>query len=412
MVSVNPGRGEEERFAKNPLLSPPVQLCHNGNKAAVKICLVTETFPPEVNGVSTTLNQLVTGLVGKGHHLHVIRPRQFKNDGPGKGKAFSEDLVRGMPIPGYDVLKMGLAGINQLKRNWERFSPDIIHIATEGPLGIQALISALRHGIPVVSSFHTNFHTYGKHYRLGFLTGIGLAGLKFFHNKTRLTLVPSEDSRQTLCKSGFKNLEIMGRGGGYGTVFPAKRDPLLRQSWEAKREDPVMLYVGRIAGEKNIPLALRAYERLKLLCPQLKFVLVGDGPERAEIQKAHPGLIFAGMKTGEDLARHYASGDFFLFPSITETFGNVVLEAMASGLAVLAYDYASPRTCIRPGKNGWLAPFNDTEAFLHQSKRLLQERDRWPAIGKAARKTAEGFNWDSILQTYLGHIESVCTSCE
>lgn len=378
----------------------------------MKICLVTETFPPEVNGVSMTLNQLVTRLVAKGHRLHVIRPRQSENDGSGKGKDFSEDLVRGIPIPGYDVLKMGLAGRNQLKKNWERFSPDIIHIATEGPLGIQALFSALRHNIPVVSSFHTNFHAYGKHYRLGFLTGIGLAGLKFFHNKTRLTLVPSEDSRQTLRKSGFKNLEIMGRGVNTELFSPAKRDLSLRQSWEAKRDDPVMLYVGRIAGEKNIPLALRAYERLKSLCPNLKFVLVGDGPERAQIQNAHPGLIFAGMKTGEDLARHYASGDFFLFPSITETFGNVVLEAMASGLAVLAYDYASPRTCIRHGENGWLAPFDDAEAFLRQSKRLLQERDRWHAIGRAARKTAERFSWDGILKTYLGHIERVCTFCE
>ena len=377
----------------------------------MKICLVTETFPPEVNGVSTTLNQLVTGLVGNGHRLHVIRPRQSKSDGPGKGKAFSEDLVRGMPIPGYDVLKMGLAGINQLKRNWERFSPDIIHIATEGPLGIQALISALRHDIPVVSSFHTNFHTYGKHYHLGFLTGIGLAGLKLFHNKTRLTLVPSEDLRQTLRNTGFKNLKIMGRGVDTELFSPAKRDPLLRQSWGVRGEDPVMIYVGRIAGEKNIPLAIQAYEMLKRLCPELKFVLVGDGPERSSIERAHPELIFTGMKTGEELARHYASGDFFLFPSITETFGNVVIEAMASGLAVLAYNYASPRTCIRHGENGWLAPFDDSKAFLRQSKRLILERERWPAIRISAREIAETFSWDSILETYIRHVEAVRRSC-
>ena len=377
----------------------------------MKICLVTETFPPEVNGVSMTLNQLVTGLVGKGHRLHVIRPRQSKNDGPGKGKTFSEDLVRGMPIPGYDVLKMGFAGINQLKRNWEKFSPDIIHIATEGPLGIQALISALRHDIPVVSSFHTNFHTYGKHYHLGFLTGIGLAGLKFFHNKTRLTLVPSEDLRQTLRNTGFKNLKIMGRGVDTELFSPEKRDYSLRQSWGVRGEDPVMIYVGRIAGEKNIPLAVQAYEMLKRLCPELKFVLVGDGPERSTIQRAHPELVFTGMKTGEDLARHYASGDFFLFPSITETFGNVVLEAMASGLAVLAYDYASPQTCIRHGVNGWLAPFNDSKAFLRQSKRLIRERERWHAIRISAREIAEMFTWDSVLQTYIRHVEAVRRSC-
>ena len=379
---------------------------------AVKICLVTETFPPEVNGVSMTLNRLVTGLVDKGHQLRVIRPRQSKKDAAGKDKVFSEDLVRGIPIPGYDVLKMGLAGFNQLKSNWEWFSPDVVHIATEGPLGAQALFSALRHKIPVVSSFHTNFHTYGKHYRLGFLTEIGLAGLRYFHNKTRLTLVPSDDVRESLATSGFKNLEIMGRGVDAELFSPSKRDSALRRSWGVREEHPVMIYVGRIAGEKNIPLAVEAYEMLKPLCPELKFVLVGDGPERPAIEKAHPELIFTGMKIGEELARHYASGDFFVFPSITETFGNVVPEAMASGLAVLAYDYASPRSCISHGENGWLAPLDDSKAFLRQSKRIIQEQEGWPAIRRAAREFAETLTWDSILQTYLRHVEAVGITCE
>ena len=378
----------------------------------MKICLVTETFPPEINGVSMTLSRLVTGLVRCGHHLHVIRPRQFKTDGRGNGQVYSQDLVRGIPIPGYDVLKMGLAGFNQLKRNWKTFTPDIIHIATEGPLGIQALFSALHHKIPVVSSFHTNFHAYGKHYNLGLLTDIGLAGLKFFHNKTRLTLVPSEDLRETLRETGFKNLKIMGRGVDTKLFSPGKRDPSLRQSWGVRDNDPVMIYVGRIAGEKNIPLAVKAYEILKHIRPELKFVLVGDGPERSAIEKIHPEFIFTGMKKEEELARHYASGDFFLFPSTTETFGNVVTEAMASGLVVLAYDYASPREYIRQGENGWLAPFDDSEAFLQQAKRLIQRREQWPDMRKSARKTAETLSWDSILQTYIRNLEEVRISCE
>ena len=378
----------------------------------MKICLVTETFPPEINGVSMTLNRLVRGLSQKGHQLHVIRPKQFRTDGRSKPDLYSEDLVFGIPIPGYDILKMGVAGFSKLSNNWTAFKPDVVHIATEGPLGMQALFSALNHKIPVVSSFHTNFHSYGKHYRLGWLTGLGLAGMRYFHNKTRLTLVPSEDLRDDLRKEGFKNLKIIGRGVDTLLFSPDKRDDTLRQTWGATADQPVMIYVGRLAGEKNIPLAVQAYERAKAICPDMKFVLVGDGPERAGIEKAHPELIFAGMRQGEDLARHYASGDVFLFPSTTETFGNVVTEAMASGLAVLGYDYAAPGKYIATGKNGWLVPFDDSEAFLERSEQIFRDRGDWNSIQIEGRKTAETLSWDSILDKYIRDVEEAKCRCE
>jgi glycosyltransferase involved in cell wall biosynthesis len=359
-----------------------------------------------------TLNRLVTGLSKKGHQIHVIRPKQFKGDGEKKPEGYTEKLVIGIPIPGYDILKMGVAGFNQLKREWEAFEPDVIHIATEGPLGMQALFSGLMNRIPVVSSFHTNFHSYGKHYRLGWLTGLGLAGLKFFHNKTRLTLVPSEDLRRDLRKDGFKNLKIMGRGVDTKLFSPEKRDFELRRSWGVSENQPVMIYVGRLAGEKNIPLAVKAYEEVLPICPEMKFVLVGDGPERPSIQKAHPELIFAGMQRGEDLARYYASGDAFLFPSTTETFGNVVTEAMASGLAVLGYNYAAPGKYIEHGKNGWLAPFDDSGAFLELSKQLFSNLGSWDEVRKNARITAEDLSWDTILQCYIRDVEVAKNHCE
>ena len=359
-----------------------------------------------------TLNRLVNGLSQLGHQVHVIRPRQFKGDGRTKPEGYTESLVVGVPIPGYDILKMGVAGYNKLYRNWKSFQPDVVHIATEGPLGMQALFSALRNKIPVVSSFHTNFHSYGKHYHLGWLTGIGLAGLKYFHNHTRLTLVPSEDLRQDLMKLGFKYLKIMGRGVDTRLFSPSRRDPLLRKAWGVKEDQPVLIYVGRLAGEKNIPLAVRAYETVKPLRPDMKFVLVGDGPARAAIEKAHPELIFAGMKQGEDLARHYASGDVFLFPSATETFGNVVTEAMASGLAVLGYNYAAPGQFIEHGINGWLAPFDDSEAFLKQSRQIFETPSTWPAVRENARATAEKLGWETILDSYVRDVEEAICRCE
>lgn len=362
--------------------------------------------------MSMTLNRLVTGLVIKGHQVHVIRPKQFKGDGETKPEGYTEKLVLGIPIPGYDILKMGVAGFNQLKREWEAFEPDVIHIATEGPLGMQALFSGRSNRIPIVSSFHTNFHSYGEYYHLGWLTGLGLAGLKIFHNKTRLTLVPSEDLRSDLKANGFKNLKIMGRGVDTELFSPSKRDPELRASWGVSENQPVMIYVGRLAGEKNIPLAVKAYEKVLPICPEMKFVLVGDGPERTAISKAHPELIFAGMQRGGDLARYYASGDAFLFPSTTETFGNVVTEAMASGLAVLGYNYAAPGKYINHGRNGWLAPFDDSDAFLELSKQMFSNQSVWDEVRKSARITAEGLSWDTILQSYLQDVEEAKNHCE
>jgi len=166
-----------------------------------------------------------------------------------------------------------------------------------------------------------------------------------------------------------------------------------------------MIYVGRLAGEKNIPLAIRAYEQLLEIEPRLKMVLVGDGPERAKIEKAHPELIFVGMKRGEDLARHYASGDFFCFPSVTETFGNVVTEALASGLIVLGYDYAAPGKYIRHGENGFVVPYDKEEAFLKQAREIIRQQASWAPIRKAAENTGKALSWNHILEQYLGHVQ-------
>ncbi len=359
-----------------------------------------------------TLHRLVSGLVLKGHEVHVVRPRQFKEDGKKLPKNYTEELVMGIPIPGYDILKLGWAGLNQLRKTWATFQPDVVHIATEGPLGMQALFSTLHHEIPVVSSFHTNFHSYGKHYNLGWLTDIGLAALKYIHNKTRITLIPSEDLQSDLSRAGFENLRIMGRGVDTQLFSPDKRDMELRKSWGVTNEQAVIIYVGRIAGEKNIPLAVKAYEKIRNTHPNIKFVLVGDGPERAKIEKAHPELIFAGMQRGEDLARYYASGDIFIFPSTTETFGNVVTEAMASGLAVLGYDYAAPGKYIQNEQNGWIVPFDNSTLFLEKSLDLFTQKQNWGTISSAARKTAQGLSWESIIESYVTNVANAVNNCE
>lgn len=373
----------------------------------MKICLVTETYPPEVNGVAMTLHRLVGGLVDLGHTLDVVRPRQGKADAPATGERLSEWLAPGGPLPGYDGLHFGLPAKRRLVRRWRAARPDVVHVATEGPLGWSAVRAARKLGIPVVSSFHTNFHSYGKHYGYGMFIRVALGWLRYVHNLTRRTFVPSHDLLKTLQDDGFRNLRILGRGVDTQLYDPARRSDALRAEWGAGQDTPVAIYVGRIAGEKNIPLTIEAFLAMRALRPEMRLVLVGDGPERKRLQAEHPEFHFAGVRRGEDLATHYASGDVFLFASITETFGNVVTEAMASGLAVLAYDYAAPQRYIENGRNGVIVPFDKNPAFIQAAQDLARDPASWAELREAARSTALGISWDAVIRGYAAELESV-----
>ena len=350
-----------------------------------------------------TLGQLVNGLQARGIQVSVVTPAPRN-----RLKEYPETLqvlrVRGFPIPRYPDLRFGLPAHNRLQREWQINRPDIIHVATEGPLGWSASRVAKMLQIPVVSSYHTNFHSYGRHYGYGFLRKRVLRWLMNFHNNTVRTFAPSNDLMVKLERQGFRNLRLFARGVDTSRFGPHQRDPGLRASWGATPDSPVALYVGRIAREKNLPLVERAFAVLKEQLPDLRFVLVGDGPDRKRIQAAYPDAVFTGVKTGQELAACYASADCFLFGSTTETFGNVVTEAMASALAVLAYDYAAPGRFIKSRVNGFLAPLDDEAAFLDQARHMATVRNAWENIGQAARKTILPHSWDSIIDRYLEEI--------
>jgi glycosyltransferase involved in cell wall biosynthesis len=361
----------------------------------MRIALVTETYPPEVNGVAMTLSRLVGGLRARGHEVQVVRPRQRVEAGPGE-----DLLVPGMAIPFYSSLRLGLPALHRLETSWRRHRPRLVHVATEGPLGLASLAVAGRLGLPVTSSFHTNFHAYGGHYGVAALRDATLAYLRWFHNATRRTLVPTRQMVAQLAAEGFRGLGVMSRGVDAALFDPAKRSEALRAAWGAGPHDPVVLYVGRIAAEKNLGLAVEAFLRLREREPRARFVLVGDGPEREPLARAHPEFHYAGMLRGAELASHYASGDLFLFASVTETFGNVVTEAMASGLVAVAYDYAATREHVREGVDGFKAEFDVPEAFHAAAARALAARARWPEIRAAARATALGITWDAVVARF------------
>jgi glycosyltransferase involved in cell wall biosynthesis len=372
----------------------------NMAKRKLRIAVVTETYPPEINGVAMTISRMVEGL-RQYHVVELIRPRQRKQDSAKHEPTLQEVLVRGFPIPRYPGLKLGLPAKQRLLRLWTENRPDVVHLVTEGPLGSSALSAARKLGIPVSSDFHTNFHSYSRHYGFGWLYKTVAAHLRKLHNRTDATLVPTRELRDTLAQDGYQNLQVVARGVDTTLFHPRKRSKELRQQWGLVGEsDLAVIYVGRISAEKNLPLVLRTFKAMQAINPNLKLVLVGDGPVRAELQRQNPGYIFAGMRTGEDLAAHYASGDIFLFPSMTETYGNVTVEAMASGLAVVAFRYAAAAEHIEHERNGLHAEYGNEEEFVIHACKLAIDVSRVQKMRLQAHQTMLKLDWQNIVDEF------------
>jgi glycosyltransferase involved in cell wall biosynthesis len=364
------------------------------------ICVVTETYPPEVNGVALTLAYLVEGLLAQGHAVSVVRPRQQTADRPGCSGAPRVTLVPGLPLPGYRGLHVGLPAGGLLRGCWTQHRPDVVYVATEGPLGWSAVRTAQRLGIPVFSGFHTNFHSYSRHYHAGWLQPLIFRYLCRFHNRTRGTLVPSFELYDRLQAMGLKNVSVLGRGVDSQLFTPERRCTELRDKWGVSDNELVVLYVGRVAPEKNLGLAIAAYRAMQRCSSSMKFVIVGDGPLRVTLQKEHSDLLFCGVHTGEQLARHYASADVFLFPSETETFGNVTLEAMASGLVVVAYNYAAAQMHITHGETGVLVPYGESKAFIDAAARLARAPQSLQKLRQQARAYVAAIDWQRVVERF------------
>ena len=375
------------------------------------ICIVTETYPPEVNGVALTLARLVHGLLARGHAVSVVRPRRWMSDDPQPDQDIPHGptvtVVHGVPFPGYKGLHIGLPANRQLQDSWTQDRPDAVYVATEGPLGWSAVRVAQQLQIPILSGFHTNFHSYSEYYRLGWLEAVILRYLRTFHNRTRGTLVPSDDLRDRLQAQGFHNVRVLSRGIDSQRFTPQRRSSALRSHWGVSSDDLAVLYVGRLAPEKNLDLAIHAYRAMQQGNTTLKFILVGDGPLLARLQKDHPDLVFCGVQTGERLAAHYASADIFLFPSHTETFGNVTLEAMASGLAVVAYDYAAAKMHISHNKTGLLVPYGDALAFIDAAAKIARTPQLLSQIRGQVRPYAAALTWPRIVWNSLNPCSSI-----
>lgn len=374
--------------------------------APMHVTLITETFPPEINGVANTLGRLCEGLRLRGHRVELVRPHQLGD----QGQRADADLLlcRGWPIPGYPGLQWGQSSMHKLLRRWTRQRPDVLYIATEGPLGLSALRAARRLGIKVISGFHTNFQQYSIEYGLGLFTRVLTHYLRWFHNRSQMTVVPSVSQKLELARRGFERIELLARGVDNQLFHPAKRAAALREMWGLSSDDIAVLHVGRLAPEKNLGLLKTSFDALQAAYPKktMKMVVVGDGPQRAILEKQMPDAVFCGMQRGESLAAHYASADLFVFPSLTETFGNVVLEALASGLGVIAYDEAAAAQHIRHGHNGALAVPGDEEGFIDAAVWVLEDSETLRRVRLNARQHASRQGWEAIIDVFERQLRS------
>jgi glycosyltransferase involved in cell wall biosynthesis len=306
----------------------------------------------------------------------------------------------GLPLPGYPGLNFGWPAGRSLRRQWRSRRPDLVHVVTEGPLGWSAVNAARSLGIPVTSGFHTNFDRYSMHYGLGWMRPGVAAYLRTLHRRTLATMVPTEALAAELAGEGIDGVRVVGRGVDTRLFDPARRSSALRSAWRVAEGGLACLYVSRLAAEKNLALVEKSFAAIRAVRPDARMVWVGDGPSRSRLEAIHADHHFAGVRIGDDLAAHYASADLFLFPSLTETYGNVVAEAMASGLPVLAYRSAAAAELITSGVDGITVAPGDEQSYVAAALTLVSQAEHLPAMGQQARQVMLPRSWANVIERF------------
>ena len=345
---------------------------------------VTDTYPPDINGAAKTLEHLVRCLRDGGHKATLIGPH-----------VHSSLAVFSVRVPKYSSVNIGLIRASRLKSYWQEHRPDVIYIAGEAFLGFAAMKAASKLEIPVIAGYHTNFSQYAENWKLKFLAKPAIRHLRKFHNRAPANVIPSLSVIEDLKKEGFNNLHLMGRGVDAELFHPSKRSADRRAEWGAESNTPVALFASRISPEKNLTLLSQAFKKMQQLNPDTRCVIVGDGPSFNRFKRENRNVICYRFKHGEELAEIYASADIMVFPSLTETFGNTVTEALASGLVVVAYDYAAAQMHIEHEVNGLLADYGNEQQFLQrcdQAMRLVSD----DSLRTAAHRSVSNLTWDTV----------------
>lgn len=366
----------------------------------MRIALVCETFLPDVNGVTTTLCRLLEYLDAEGHETLLFAPQ----GAPSHYAATEIVPLGGMPLPLYPELKLTPPQFG-ISNRLRAFQPDLLHLV--GPVVIGAMVPYLAQNLrlPLISSYHTDFGAYSRHYGLGFLQDTVNAYLRWIHNRCLVTLCPSSVTLEALRTHGFRRLKVWGRGVDIQRFHPQHRSAAWREAIGLQAGETLLLYVGRIAGEKRLDLLPEAIHGLE----GVRLVIVGDGPARAELQRRSAGLPihFTGYLKGHDLATAYASADAFVFPSDTETFGQVIQEAMASGLAVVGARSGGTIDLVQEGVTGLLFAPGVASDLRSQLRQLLRDPAARVAMGQAGRAVAARRSWPCVMAELMRYYHQV-----
>ncbi len=365
----------------------------------MRIAIFSDTFVPEVNGVARTLKRYTDYLEEQGIEYQLFVPN-------------SQDAIPEVPhvqrftsIPFflYSECRLAFAKPNDIKQKLIDFQPDLIHIATPFNLGLLGSYYGKKLNIPIVASYHTHFDHYLQYYHLSFLKNWIWKYMSWFHRPFKKVFVPSKSTKEKLISRNFHpNIDIWGRGVNHHFYTPKKRTDTIRAKYSIKEKN-ILLFVGRLAPEKNISMVMDTYHNLpESIKKETHLLIVGDGPLYKSLMKEKTEhMTLTGFLDGEALAEVYASSDLFLFPSNTETFGNVVLEAMASGLPVIGAKEGGVKNLIADKENGYLCRPNDLQDFVNKTTRLIEDESLRNQMAHHARLFALTQSWDAIFNDLI-----------
>ncbi len=373
----------------------------------MRIAYFTEVLtPPVVDGVAHTLGQLFSTLHARGTDFVVFAPFPGPPSAAWRGRVHP---LRSVRFPLYETYRVSLpleAG-SRVADRLDAFRPDLIHLVSPTPTAVWAQRYARPRDVPVVASFHTDFVSYFRYHGIGALEGSGWRFLRWFYGRCRRVYAPTHSAMRILRERGIGRTALWSRGIDTQLFSPARRSDALRRELDVSDDQPLLLFVSRLVREKDLADLVSASRILGERGVRFRLALVGDGALRRELERELPDAVFAGRLQGEELARWYSSADVFVLPSTTETFGNVVLEAMASGLPAVVVDRGGPRDLVEAGATGFVARPNDPPDLARALERLLLDRGLREHMGAAARASTLRRSWDRANSALLADYASL-----
>lgn len=370
----------------------------------MKIALYSGTYVKDKDGAVKSISQLVSSFRKKGHQVNVWSPDVSIQD---NHNGLTVHSMLAVPIPLYPDYKLGFFTL-ETERQLDTFAPDIVHISTPDIVGREFLLYAKKKSLPLASAFHTDFPSYLKYYRLGFAERPFWRYLTWFYNNCDIVFAPNESVRVKLLQQNINNVEIWSRGVDKELFDPSRRSHQLRSAWNTAGKT-VFVYAGRFVLYKDIEIVMQVYKRFMEsgYADKVKFVMIGSGPKESEMKRRMPEALFPGYLTGVALSEAYAIGDIFLFPSITEAFCNVALEALASGMPVVVSDEGGCRDIVEKSEGGLLARSGDVEDFFGKCLELMSNSVRHQELKAHGLAFAETKSWSAINNVVIDRYEKM-----